>query len=76
MENTGVPKPTVNSIHVQYLCGETLNTSWKKMIYRTYELRVVAALSTCLFKDKNFLLVLLWPVHFKVPSITSHPILY
>lgn len=30
MENTAVPKPIVNSIHVQYLCGEILNTSWKK----------------------------------------------
>lgn len=30
MGNTAVPKPTLNSIHVQYLCGEILNTSWKK----------------------------------------------
>lgn len=30
MGNTAVPKSTLNSIRVQYLCGEIFNALWKK----------------------------------------------
>lgn len=62
MGNAAVPKPTLNAIYGQYLCGEIHNTLWKYSFNRAHVLSiVVAALSSWLFEDDNtnFNLVLL-----------------